>query len=690
MPESFPKDLKFAENLRREGKFQEALQVINEIEKKETISPGGQLSLLIVKGRIFTLSQQWEESVKIGKLSYQLSQTLDKTIESITSLLFKANCVFLGQFDKAMDHLLKAEKLLNSLKDISPSYLLRQRANILFKKAWALYLKGEFKIAIETALECLPLQEKLGRKTEIAYTLTLLGDSYSIANSWGQLPGTGDENNINRALDCAIRSRRIFEEVGDKIGLGTSLRLLGTIHFLKGDLDKALKYCKKSYSSKVISPQTKLDNIWWIGQVYLTKGELEKALKYYKQGIPLAEKENAYYHFVQFQIFVGSIYWMKGNSDLATEYLKTGLSLAEKRDIFAGIYIALMYLVMLNVEKDFNEEAEKYLKQWEELEKKKGNSVLSNGYLLGKAYLLKKSSGSSNRAEAEKLLKHIIKEESYPELRTRSLISLCEFYLEEVNLFGDSEILNKIKPPLNQLLNISEEQRMYGTLAEAKLLQAKVAIIQMNFEEAQRLLTQAQRVAEMYSLSLLAKKISSEHDNYLEKSNEWKRLKEREVPISERLKLASVEGVIERLQGKRALEPFEEVEEEPIVLLIIDRSGISYFSYPFIENWDFDWLFSSFMSAFDTFSSEVFSESIDRIKIAENLILINPIESFLICYVIKGQSYSGLQKLNRFSEAIKNNTEIWETLIRAVQTGEELEINKLPSLGAIVSEVFNQ
>ena len=96
------------------------------------------------------------------------------------------------------------------------------------------------------------------------------------------------------------------------------------------------------------------------------------------------------------------------------------------------------------------------------------------------------------------------------------------------------------------------------------------------------------------------------------------------------------------------------------------------------------------MSAFNTFSSKFFSESIDRIKIGENLILINPIESFLVCYVIKGQSYPGLQKLNRFSDAIQKNTEIWETLNRAVQTGEELEIDNPPSLREVVNEIFSQ
>jgi hypothetical protein len=38
--------------------------------------------------------------------------------------------------------------------------------------------------------------------------------------------------------------------------------------------------------------------------------------------------------------------------------------------------------------------------------------------------------------------------------------------------------------------------------------------------------------------------------------------------------------------------------------------------------------------------------------------LIIPIESFLVCYVIKGQFYPGLKKLNHFSKPIKNNPEI--------------------------------
>ncbi len=499
--------------------------------------------------------------------------------------------------------------------------------------------------------------------------------------------GTDD---YDLALDYSSRSLSIFEDIGDQIGKATTLGILGSISFYNGEIDQAIEFCKRSLSSKMISPRTKLDNTNVLSQVYMYRGELDKALKYLNQGIALAERENIYNYSILFQVYVGNIYIQKGEFDLAIEYLKPNLSIAEKINDAMGICVSLIYLLQAYLGKEDLEEVQKYLDYLKKIDFQMKIRVVSNTYLLFKAVLFIKRGGSRNRGEAETMLKQISTNETVPIIKAYSLIYLCEFYLEELNLFEDTEVFKEINPLISELYKISEENRMYGNLAEAKLLQAKVALIQMNFEEAQRLLTQAQRVAELYGITNTAQKISNEHDNYLEKLSEWKSLKERDAPMSERLKLAEVDGVLDRLQGKRAIEPPELVEEEPIVLLIIDKSGISYFNYPFIENWDFEWLFSSFMSAFNTFSSEVFSESIDRIKIGENLILINPIESFLICYVIKGQSYSGLQKLNRFSEAIKNNTEIWETLSRAVQTGEELELDKLPSLRAIVSEIFNQ
>jgi hypothetical protein len=221
-----------------------------------------------------------------------------------------------------------------------------------------------------------------------------------------------------------------------------------------------------------------------------------------------------------------------------------------------------------------------------------------------------------------------------------------------------------------------------------KLLQAKLALLQVNLVEARKLLTEAQKVADEHGLQLLAGEISKEHDRLLEELKLWESFKKEKASVSERLKLASIDGVMERLQGRRAIEVPEASIEEPILLLIMDNSGVAYFNHSFIGEWDFDDLFSSFMSAFNTFSGEIFSRSIDRIKIGENTILINPIEPFLACYVIKGQSYPAQQKLTRFSDTIKASPEIWGALNRAVKTSEMLELDNPPSLGSTVNEIF--
>jgi len=153
----------------------------------------------------------------------------------------------------------------------------------------------------------------------------------------------------------------------------------------------------------------------------------------------------------------------------------------------------------------------------------------------------------------------------------------------------------------------------------------------MKIESAKKFMTEAQRIAEIRGFNLLAENISTEHDILLESQKKWENLKKENAPMSERIKLASIDKIIERLSRKREIETPELINEEPILLLIMDNSGVTYFNHPFIANWDYNDLFSSFMSAFNTFSSEIFSKSIDRIRIGENTILINPIEPFLAC-----------------------------------------------------------
>lgn len=158
--------------------------------------------------------------------------------------------------------------------------------------------------------------------------------------------------------------------------------------------------------------------------------------------------------------------------------------------------------------------------------------------------------------KAADILKQLVDDDIVdPFFTSFALIFLCELLLEELSIYNNPEILAEINPLIEQLLKIAEYQNSYSWLAEGKLLQAKLALIQEKNEEATRLLTEAQQVAEEHGLNLFAQKISSEHDLLLEKIDEWDRLKKEDAPMADRIELASFDGVINRLQGKKAIEP---------------------------------------------------------------------------------------------------------------------------------------
>jgi hypothetical protein len=94
------------------------------------------------------------------------------------------------------------------------------------------------------------------------------------------------------------------------------------------------------------------------------------------------------------------------------------------------------------------------------------------------------------------------------------------------------------------------------------------------------------------------------------------------------------------------------------------------------------------ISSFSNNVDQVFSETLDRIKIGEYMVMINPIESFSICYVFRGQSYNAGQKLNNFVESLKENKELMKSLNISVRTGQQVKINENPDLEELITNSF--
>jgi tetratricopeptide (TPR) repeat protein len=500
----------------------------------------------------------------------------------------------------------------------------------------------------------------------------------------------GGLGKFDQTLVLVKEAMTLFNGFEDNINIAWCFLHLGNSYQLNGMLDQALDCYIKSMDIKECPIGTKIHCLISIGQIFVSKGELDQALEHFTNALPQIDKLGEHHLKGDALRALGGLYRMQGDFELAIKYFEQALKLGEDVGNISISMMSLFHLVQISIEKGSIEQAKYYIEQIDNsVNKEEWESVGGYG-ILCRALLLKSSTRIGKLTDAERLLRKLIEDEfTWSQVKVPALINLCDLLITELKMTNDSEILDDIIPLIKQLTQIAEEQNSYSLIAEVNLLKGRIELIRLNLDLARQFLTSAQKTADENGLKFLAQKISHEHDLLLGELETWQNLKRSNASVSQRLKLAPVDDITARMLGKRAVEPPQITDEEPVLLLIMSRDGVSYFTHSFKENWDSDWLFSSFMSAFDTFSSQLFSESIDRIKIGEKTILINPFESFLVCYVIKGQSYPALQKLNRFSDAIKWNTEIKEFLNRAIQTGEVLELNNPKSLGDVVHEVFN-
>ena len=387
---------------------------------------------------------------------------------------------------------------------------------------------------------------------------------------------------------------------------------------------------------------------------------------------------------------MGSIYRIKGDYDQALENIEYSLQISEKMNLIPQMVLSLVMLVLIYLDKNDREQANRYFLELESHIDKTDYKVITQGFFMTKALMIKSKGRFQNRAEAEKLFKEVVEDDIIdPVFQILSVVLLCDLLMEELSFSNDPEILEEIDPLIGRLLNIAEIQNSSLYLAETKLLQAKLALIQMNIEKAQYLMTQAQREAELHDLDLLAVKISVEHDSLLERLEEWSSLKEINAPLSERINLASIDEVIDRLQGKKAIEPLKLSPETPVFILIFKENEIPLFSHSFSQQISFeDDIISSFISAFNTFSRELFSKGLDRAKFGDYLILVESVDPFSVCYIFKGQTYPAKQKLADFVKEIQNNSMILETLEKLDKTSQVAELKDLPQIETLIKDTF--
>jgi len=545
--EKKPKELIHAKQLIDECKLDEADQLIKNYEEMGGHTQYNIVLCHLLKCELLYWRSLYEEVVKLAEQTYKESLGLGKNLLSVDILLIMANALtWTNLWDKLHNITKQGEELLKALPQELP-------ADYKIREAYIAFLKGWFYIGIMDADRALKhlehsisLQEELGAKLEIVFSLSVFALSvYSLsAIAW---VFTFLKVDYDRALNYSEQSLTIAEESGNKWCLG---------------------YCT-----------------WYMAMIYGSKGDLDRSIKYYEQGLTIFNNLNNKYMLAWNLSNIAETYRQRGEFDRALECLEQGYAFYEEIGDLKSLANIHGHLIQTLIDKGDLERAQQSLHNLEQLNNQLKDKRGNLRYLYYKALMLKTSTRARNRGKAEEILNQILEDEdSSFVLILESLTNLCELLLTELRMTNDLEVLAEINPLIARLLDIAEKSGSYSILCETYLLQAKLSLLTFNIKKAKRILTQAQQIAERIGHNLLTKKIAKENEDLLKKLDLWEKLKESGAPMADRLELARLdEKIVGIIYNRAVLTP--QVTEEKVVIsketkiCLVCRGKVFGFSY---------------------------------------------------------------------------------------------------------------
>jgi tetratricopeptide (TPR) repeat protein len=689
IPQSESKELIQAKKLIGVSKLDEAEEIIKNFEAEGAHTLYDNVLCHLLNSEILVERGLFEDVVILTEKTYKESLGLGKTLLSVDILLIMVlGLLTLGKFDKAKKNTKECEDLLKTFtKESSVEYRQRE-VSIAFLNGWNYFNDGNTDQAIKQFELSISLREQLEIKQERYVSLFLKYEHLFYGIAWAFM-WKGD---YDRALEYSKRGITYSEQSGYKSGMGYLLFLMAFLHHLKGELDRSITYGEQSLAIyKELNNKFTLARILQIlGGSYGMKGELDQSIRLYKQSLELFKKFNN--NFIMANIFnaLSFSYKMKGDLNHALESIEQSMVLFRELEALPALANSYDYLIQILIDRGDLERAKTSLVELEQLKNKLNYKRIILQYRYNKALVLKTSSRALNRGKAEEILKQLLEEKDLIyEARLIALINLCELLLADLQITNEAEVLDEIKPLITQLLNLSEKSHSFWLLGETYLLQAKLALISLNPDEARRLLTQGQKITEKYGLTLLAQKISNEHDQMLKQLEKWEGLKDSKASLAKRIKLSRLNEQIEGMVSRRVGRIPKLKAEQPILLTVNSKEGKIILSNPFTADVTINnTFFSEFLSSCNTFCNQTFSESFDRVKLGQHTMLITAVDSFSICYMFQGQSYSARQKLIHFSETIKKDPNIMKILEDASSKNIEIKVNETGSFEDLIYESF--
>ncbi len=382
----------------------------------------------------------------------------------------------------------------------------------------------------------IPLQEK-NKVFEFQYSVYLAYTSYFLKESI---------ENVGQMINEA---KFLYHQMNDleKSAVKETLCFLQTTKGLHneiiGNFSVALESFTKAAKNFELNGHTYyLSGMYGhIGRIQQKMGELDKALFYYSKELDLARKLQDLNRMARSTLNIASLNWRKSKLDEAYELYKESLkfSIESENDLY--IAETLFDLILISLEFVTENNTNYYMSELEKYTESSANLEELIRCQIAKAMILMNSTRMINRAKAQEILKIVVNSDMVnQQLTIFAMQNLCVLLLEELQLYGDSEVLFEINTLLESLSNIAKKQGSYVLDIEVLLLQAKFALLEGKGEKTFKFIKEAKDIAMDKHLEYLINKINEIDKSMSDDIHKWMLVVESDSSMRDRVEKTKI------------------------------------------------------------------------------------------------------------------------------------------------------
>jgi tetratricopeptide (TPR) repeat protein len=544
------KQLQEVEQLIIHGKFIEANEIINTGLQNKKISKEDELYFLAYKSELELYFGNYDESIRLADYILKNSKELNNPLLNIDALTWKAACSLLnGKIKMANKCFEDGLKQVSEIKNLSAKIIAKRKSRLLFWQVFAIIYLGNFEKGLELASEALSFAEISGYKNLISRSFLAMGDCYYFL-------GRGEKRD-----ECFEKAFNLATKLDNKYLTAMYYLLVPRTYNWFKEPERAEESYNKGFSlAEEIGAKMLFIYKTDFGWFYRRRFQFDKAIKYFKEAIEAAP-------FINWVANnnIGYTYFLKYELKQAREYYLKSMIFCEEINDRYQLPTSIYQLIVISLELNELEQAKQYLKRLKELKDETGYERINHIYRGATILILKASGKISDLAKAAELIETSLAEESFvysPKLNL--LYSLLEIRLKELQFSPTKDNLIEVQKRLYHLEVEAEERQYKIFLIDIYRLQSQLALVELDVKKAIEILDKAQHLADEIEVELSKKRIKEDRKRIDQQLTEFKKFQEQKAPISDTVKLVSLETTAQNIKRETIIEEKDQETGETI------------------------------------------------------------------------------------------------------------------------------